>query len=94
MPEQEEILKLVALALNVPESKVTEDSSAENMNEWDSFGQLCIMQALWQKYPTYAPSQELQTKVSQANMANLKSLIEHPDIATATSIQKILELFK
>ena len=78
VPSQEEVIQLIAKALNIPAEKVTADSSADNLTEWDSFGQLCVMQALWNAHPIYDSS---------------KKMIDHPDIATATSVKKIMELF-
>lgn len=44
--KDEEIIKIIAKALNVDVRKITVNSSADNVEEWDSLGHLGILVAL------------------------------------------------
>jgi len=44
--QNKEIMEIIAKALNVNPSNVTLDSSADNVEEWDSLGHLGVLVAL------------------------------------------------
>jgi len=43
---ENEIIKIIAKTLNIAESSINMDSSADNVDEWDSLGHLGVLVAL------------------------------------------------
>ena len=43
---EEKLFKAIQLALDLPDGSITLESSTENTEDWDSLGQLSIMQQL------------------------------------------------
>jgi len=41
--EESELFNLIAKALELPDGSINEDSSADNVEEWDSLGHLSIL---------------------------------------------------
>lgn len=71
MTETQEIIELVAKALEVPVSKVNENSSMETIPEWDSFGNILLMEALFRKYPKIVDKPDMVDTTSVQKIVEL-----------------------
>ena len=46
MINKNQLIEIIAKALNVPKEKINEQSSTENLEEWDSLGHLSILTSI------------------------------------------------
>jgi acyl carrier protein len=78
MDNRQKLSAIVSTILHVPEERVTDDLSAENVETWDSLNHINLIGALEQEFGVILPTENLGDFMS---LAQLKALLAGHGIA-------------
>ena len=91
----EEIRRMVADILGIPEDRVSDDLAAGSIPEWDSLAQLAIMSTLEEKYKLHIPEEQLMRLSSVAAIGVYVTRGELPaEVASETEGEAFLPVAK
>ena len=64
MVDLQEIKQVIALVVNVPIERISDDTSMDDIEEWDSLAQMNLVLALEEAYEIVIPDEEVGTMIS------------------------------
>ena len=76
--EKEKLFEIFSEAIGVDKSKVSYDSSSDNLPEWDSLGHLTFLSALDEE--TDGKSAEISELTNTYNLKEIKHILEKNNI--------------